>query len=191
MDYRKIYEQHNGKIPEGCEIHHIDGNRANNDITNLKCVTVLEHYNIHLAQGDYMACSMIMTRMNLTPDQKKALHKMAMQKRDQFGEKNPMFGRSAISEKNMKWYHNGNHETMFVSGTEPEGYIPGRLYYPDYDKAGKNNPMAKTAIVNGKAYDCLKSACLDYPEVPYSTMKYIARSGKKNNKYGLEIVYGS
>jgi len=33
--YRKIYEQHNGPIPKGMDIHHIDGNHANNDPNNL------------------------------------------------------------------------------------------------------------------------------------------------------------
>jgi hypothetical protein len=189
MSYRKIYENRYGKIPSGYEIHHIDGNHKNNNIENLKCVSVEEHYRIHLDQGDYMACSIIALRLNLSEDQKRDIHKMAMHKRDQTGKKNPMYGRSAILENNMKWYHNGFIEKMFIEDREPEGYIRGRIYHPEYDKSGKNNPRAKKAIVNGKTYDCLKSACLDYPEVPYSTMKYIARSNKINNKYGLEITY--
>lgn len=40
--YRKIYENHFGPIPKdkdgrSYEIHHIDGNRKNNEISNLKC----------------------------------------------------------------------------------------------------------------------------------------------------------
>ena len=189
MDYRRIYEEHYGKIPEGFEIHHIDGDRSNSDVSNLKCVTTQEHYDIHFAQGDYMACSIIMTRLHLTLEEKQRLHKMAMLKRDQSGKRNPVYGRSAIVEKNMKWYHKGDHETMFIEGLEPEGYTPGRIFYPDYDKSGKNNPRAKAAIINGKQYEYLKSACADYPEIPYSTMKHIARSGNKKNKYGLEIRY--
>ena len=189
MNYRQIYEDYYGSIPEGYEIHHIDGDRSNNDISNLKCVTTQEHYDIHFQQGDYMACSIIMTRLNLTLDEKRRLHKMAMLKRDQSGERNPMYGRSAIVEKNMKWYHKDGHETMFIEGFEPEGYVPGRIFYPNYDKSGKNNPRAKVALVNGKIYECLKGACVDYPEIPYSTMKHIAKSGNRNNKYGLEIKY--
>ena len=51
-DHRKIYERYNGSIPDGYEIHHIDGNHKNNDPKNLKAVTMQEHYNIHYQQGD-------------------------------------------------------------------------------------------------------------------------------------------
>lgn len=56
--YRKIYEQTFGPIPVDSsgrtyEIHHIDGNHLNNDIENLKAMTIQEHYDIHNAQGDF------------------------------------------------------------------------------------------------------------------------------------------
>lgn len=42
------------------------------------------------------------------------------------GENNPMYGKSAIKEKNLKWYTNGE-KTIYVSeGTQPEGFIRGR-----------------------------------------------------------------
>lgn len=70
MHYRKIWEQHNGKIPKddngrSYEIHHIDGNRQNNNIENLICISIEEHYDIHYKKGDYGACVMIAKRMNL------------------------------------------------------------------------------------------------------------------------------
>ena len=56
INYRKIYETYNGPIPideEGrkYDIHHIDGDYTNNDPTNLKAVTIQEHYDIHWEQG--------------------------------------------------------------------------------------------------------------------------------------------
>lgn len=45
--HRYVWEYYNGKIPDDCEIHHIDGNKDNNDISNLQCVTVGEHREIH------------------------------------------------------------------------------------------------------------------------------------------------
>lgn len=36
---RYVWEQHNGKIPEGCVIRHADGNKLNNDISNLRLVS--------------------------------------------------------------------------------------------------------------------------------------------------------
>ena len=32
---------------EGCEVHHLDHNKLNNDISNLVCLTKLEHKKIH------------------------------------------------------------------------------------------------------------------------------------------------
>lgn len=36
---RYVWEQHNGKIPEGFVIRHADGNKLNNDISNLRLVS--------------------------------------------------------------------------------------------------------------------------------------------------------
>jgi predicted DNA-binding protein YlxM (UPF0122 family) len=41
------YIKHYGKITKGCLIHHVDKNRKNNDISNLKMVTPSEHSRIH------------------------------------------------------------------------------------------------------------------------------------------------
>jgi predicted DNA-binding protein YlxM (UPF0122 family) len=41
------WEKINGKIPKGYEIHHIDLNKLNNNIENLKLVTPSEHTKIH------------------------------------------------------------------------------------------------------------------------------------------------
>jgi len=68
--YRKIWKENFGTIPKdefgrSYEIHHIDGNRNNNNITNLKCVSIQEHYDIHFSQGDYGACAKIAQRMKM------------------------------------------------------------------------------------------------------------------------------
>lgn len=63
MSYRRIWTKHFGKIPEGYEIHHKDGNRKNNSIENLMCVSPEEHLEIHKRQGDYYAAKMIADRI--------------------------------------------------------------------------------------------------------------------------------
>lgn len=45
--HRYVWEFYNTKIPEGYEIHHKDFNRANNDISNLQLLYVLEHKKLH------------------------------------------------------------------------------------------------------------------------------------------------
>lgn len=72
-NYRKIYEVKNGKIPKGYEIHHIDGNRKNNSIENLICVSILEHYEIHKKQGDWGACRKILKRIEMSEKEKSKL----------------------------------------------------------------------------------------------------------------------
>lgn len=72
-NYRKIWEEKYGKIPKDAqgrtfEIHHIDGNHNNNNIENLICVSIQEHYDIHYKRGDYGSCVMIAKRMSLPPE---------------------------------------------------------------------------------------------------------------------------
>ena len=43
--HRVVYEAFNGPIPEGMEIHHIDGNPRNNHISNLQMVSREENLN--------------------------------------------------------------------------------------------------------------------------------------------------
>lgn len=42
------------------------------------------------------------------------------------GKNNPMFGRSAAKEKNLKWYTNGVNNKFITEGTEPESWYRGR-----------------------------------------------------------------
>jgi hypothetical protein len=70
--YRHVYEEHYGKIPTDkngrtYEIHHIDGNHSNDELLNLKAVTIQEHYDIHYAQDDWAACLIMSSRMRLSP----------------------------------------------------------------------------------------------------------------------------
>ena len=85
--HRRVWVKHNGPIPKddtgrSMEIHHIDGNHANNDISNLMLVTLDEHYEIHRAQGDYAACYlMAVQRMNKSPEEISENSRLAALKR--------------------------------------------------------------------------------------------------------------
>jgi hypothetical protein len=67
--YQYIWIKHNSEIPKdeygrSFEIHHIDGNNKNNNIENLQCVSIQEHYDIHFNQGNQAACHAIRIRMS-------------------------------------------------------------------------------------------------------------------------------
>jgi|SaaInl3SG_22_DNA_1037383.scaffolds.fasta_scaffold16288_5 hypothetical protein len=94
-NYRRTWEMHNGPIPvdekgRRYEIHHIDGDRSNNDISNLKCVTIEEHLEIHLSQGDLVEAALIAKRMRKFQtmktllEQAKAENKFTLQDEERF-----------------------------------------------------------------------------------------------------------
>lgn len=47
LAHRYIWEQINGPIPKGHIIHHIDGDKFNNNISNLQCMTIEDHNKFH------------------------------------------------------------------------------------------------------------------------------------------------
>lgn len=47
--HRFVWTYFNGEIPEGCDVHHIDRNPDNNNISNLQLLTKAEHNKLHAA----------------------------------------------------------------------------------------------------------------------------------------------
>jgi hypothetical protein len=47
MEHNLVWESYHGEIPKGMQIHHIDFDKTNNKIENLRCVTPLEHKRLH------------------------------------------------------------------------------------------------------------------------------------------------
>jgi hypothetical protein len=65
---RNVWIKHHKYIPKDVnnrsyEIHHIDGNHKNNNITNLLAIPINMHYEIHYLQQDYSACNLIAERI--------------------------------------------------------------------------------------------------------------------------------
>jgi hypothetical protein len=80
-DYIKIWIEANGSIPKdengkSYEIHHIDGDHINNDLSNLECITIKDHYEKHYINGDYGACRQIAWRMGTTSEELSRLTKL-------------------------------------------------------------------------------------------------------------------
>jgi rubrerythrin len=105
-NYRKIYEQHHGPIPKdeqgmSFDIHHIDGDRTNNDPSNLRAVSLQEHLDIHLAQGDWGAAQAIYMRMLSTPEQRSAVARELALARVEDGTHN-FLDRDAARDRQLK-----------------------------------------------------------------------------------------
>ena len=45
--HREVWQHHNGPIPKGFHVHHRDGDRTNNDISNLELLRAGEHMRHH------------------------------------------------------------------------------------------------------------------------------------------------
>ena len=45
--HRYVWEFYNCKIPKGYHVHHIDGDKSNNDISNLQLLKGVEHWSLH------------------------------------------------------------------------------------------------------------------------------------------------
>jgi len=63
------------------EIHHINGDKTDNRPENLAALTIQEHYNIHYAQSDWMACYRIAQRMEKSPQELSELASIAARER--------------------------------------------------------------------------------------------------------------
>lgn len=50
--HRMVWEFHNGPIPTGYDIHHINGDRADNDIENLRLMKECEHHSMHMSDPE-------------------------------------------------------------------------------------------------------------------------------------------
>ena len=114
--YRKIYEQHFGPIPRDTdgrtyEIHHIDNNHNNNDIKNLICVSIQEHYDIHYRQEDWAACFRISQRLKISPEEKSKLATMFNLKRVQDGT-HPWLDGEKVSIRHREAVDAGTHHFL-------------------------------------------------------------------------------
>lgn len=116
--YRKIFENHHGKIPKEengrtYDIHHIDGNHSNNNPENLLAVTLQEHYDIHKKQGDHGACFLLSQKLRLSPEEISNHSKKTNEKRLKNGThnlskpdhllKNPRRNRDKKTKPIYKW----------------------------------------------------------------------------------------
>ena len=80
---RCLYELISGR---SYEIHHINGDRDDNRLENLACISIEEHYNIHLEQKDYGAAFRIAQRMDTDPQTLSELASLSNKRRVERGD---------------------------------------------------------------------------------------------------------
>ena len=112
-NYRMIYEKAHGPIGKDAtgrslEIHHIDGDHTNDNVSNLKLVTIEEHYALHYAQGDYGACLLMAQRMEISPGELSELSKKTQKQRVEDGTHH-LLGGKIQSEYWSKRSQDGTH----------------------------------------------------------------------------------
>lgn len=119
--YIKIWKDAHGPIPKDedgrtYEIHHIDGDATNNHLNNLMCVSIKEHYKIHLKQGDLLAARYIAMRMDVDLEITRSLISQAQQKRVEDGTHNWLAenGNSEICY-NRQMVRVKNHTHQFIT----------------------------------------------------------------------------
>lgn len=107
------------------------------------------------------------------------------------GKNNPMYGRSAIKEKKLKWYTDGTKNIYVTEGTQPEGFARGRsgLKRPPHSPETKekirkslkgNISQNRLSVISpeGKVFPSIQSAA-DYLGLTVSQFRH--RKVKKGN----------
>jgi hypothetical protein len=188
-NYRKIWEETYGPIPKDFdgrpyEIHHIDGNHNNNELSNLMCLTIIEHYNIHYENNDFGACVMIAKRMGLPKDYISNIQK---------GTKRPGIG--GVKKGTIPWNKNltGYKLNITESGKLRQRLSAKKGSIISDDKAKEirklfleqvkisNENIGKT-MKNGKIMSYERAFCLEYSKIYKVTNQYIYRILKGKSK---------
>ena len=185
--YRKIYEQNFGPIPKEAngrtyEIHHIDGNHFNNTPSNLKAVTIQEHYNIHYSQGDWAACLLISKRLNLSPEEISAISRYNALKQFENGTHpflipgvgirsvvngpHNFFGGEIQRKSNQRRLENGTHHLL----RENSPQIQNKTHHFFGGEVQRNNNL--TRLNNGTHPSQVKWTC-----------EHCGKSGKNKTNY--------
>lgn len=137
-NYRKIYESHYGPIPKDTdgrtyEIHHIDGNKKNNNPDNLVALSIQEHYDVHYSQHDWGACQRIAQRMGTSAEKIGELSSKLQLQRSLNGTHHFLGGKiqretaeRQVREGRHAW-QNSNHQRELALQRKALGTLPGQV----------------------------------------------------------------
>jgi hypothetical protein len=151
--YRKIYEEHFGPIPKEengrtYDIHHIDGDHTNNTPSNLRAVTLQEHYDIHYSQGDWYACWKLSGKLQKSPMEISHLARLEANRRVANGTHHFSDG-NWQRENQKKIMANGDHH--FIGATNPVYDLIESGLHPWVGERGSklSSIMNKERVKNG------------------------------------------
>lgn len=169
--YRKIYENHFGKIPKGMHIHHIDGNAENNKIENLICITPEEHALIH--KNDFIKWASIGGKIggDKTKNEKLGWHDPSKKRKSGTFKHAEDFSKKQ-SKRLKEEYQNGKRVSWIKSGKFTKEQISKLISDGDPGKSTRGKPAwnrgkkmelknrelanrrKKCAALNRKKYAC-------------------------------------
>jgi hypothetical protein len=113
-EHLRVYKQYYGPVPAGCEVHHVNGDHANNHPLNLAAIPLWQHYNVHLNRGDFSQCLLMAHRMGLDKRKKSMLASLASRKLVACG-KHPFLGPAINRRMNKLRRKSGRHP--FINGS--------------------------------------------------------------------------
>lgn len=72
--HRYVWQKHNGDIPAGMHVHHIDGDKSNNSIGNLELLTASDHSTHHGVTNQWVGSEANKRQIAIAGDLAKAWH---------------------------------------------------------------------------------------------------------------------
>jgi len=103
------------------------------------------------------------------------------------GSGNPMYGKSAVRDKNLKWYNNGINNIYVSEGTQPEEYKRGRLVPSNYTRLQPKHPCVSPT---GEIFASLQEAATVY-KITVPALRERIRRNEANNKTRKNKSYWS
>jgi hypothetical protein len=98
------------------------------------------------------------------------------------GKSNGMFGRSAVTENNLRWYNNGIIEIMVPEGTQPKDYVHGQFINHNAKSYIAISPTnIKYNITKGQ----LKQFCQKH-NICFTGMKKLARTNSIGKRFSVK-----
>jgi hypothetical protein len=107
----------------------------------------------------------------------KLLRKEMMSKK-MSGDGNPMSGRSAITENNMRWYNDGEKSVFVPIGSAPSNFVEGRIIPSNYGRFKHRRCMS----TSGEIFDSVHTAAAHYGVEPRVIRERIRRAGLSDSK---------